>query len=684
MANRLILSNSVGEALIHVVHPVAEQALRHIIGKLGYNELFGDNMHIVSDFHTQSKISTPDHVGEVRRNRVRAKLNPNVNPASIKWEGSGTTIDLGNGNTLIQNPNSARSQRNPHGAGNYVSNVVASIFRDDRYAIDLTDRMVGSSLSLEVTMEFMDEHTATEAISRIFQCFSNGDMIGYVDLLYDVPIPKDTQSMLKYLYHLECITPTNPNGALDEQGRFKVAGWYKWLQKYSGKVITTIQNRNRPEHLELVINKSHFQALYLLEFSQDAPQPLDPEGCSVTFNLTVQYARSNRIVLEYPIIVNNNYVEQKFVPMERKVRAAGPESMIMWQNPAVTKEWHYYYTKNKKARPVMFPFWDPWGVPGDSRIIQQGYQPVLIAAFTLDDVTNPQGVTKFDFDTDLAEALGCKLDPNITYTMRKFKNEVLGANRFVNISVFADDIALEVGDCLDFSDGHTLTIKNRMTSPIYRMVVGVNVDKLVLKTIYKRSHEVEVSIKKKYYWLNRGVMQKLNIHTWRLLDDLRATHGDIYTLYDSNETIYEKTTDTVAQQYTVYHKRTETQEYVTTKDTVAKPNTKYYAQTTSGTYIELVVTAGQSLEAYRTQYGTLYTKETVYTYTPIDVEDGEPLAQYGELYIIQENRPEPEYLSFIDNSGYKWNRVWISSVTAHNPAMYPLHVTERTEHGLRS
>ena len=473
MGNRLLLTNTIGESLNHIVEKVASESLQNVIGRLGYRELFGPNIDISTDFMSWSKTTDKNKNAQVRGNRVRAKLTPNVNPSSIKWESSGTTTALANGNTPQQNQNGVTSsQRLPWNHGNHVSMRHSSIFRDDYIGVDLSERSVGSSLAMEVTMEFEDEFMANEAISRIYQCFTNGDMINYVDVMYDYPIPANFQSIMKYLYHLKCTTSDNPKGAFDENGKFRTEEWFEYLKTNSNGAITFLFNRNHAKYQELVVNKNHFQALYLIECSQETPAPVEPKGATVTFTLTVQYSRSNLVALEYPIIVNNQYVEQRFVPMERQFRAAGPESMIMWQNPAVTAEWQRTYNK-WRPKPFVFPFWDPWMVPNDCRISLNKYQPILIAAFTIDDPDNPAAVTKFDFNTDMETAFESKLDPTIMDCIRRKKNRVFGVDEFVNITVFADDVAVYDKGHLDISDGHTLIIKNRRTEPIYRMVVSV-------------------------------------------------------------------------------------------------------------------------------------------------------------------------------------------------------------------
>lgn len=474
MGARLVYSHVVGESLIHVIDPVADQTLKYIIEKLGYTKLFDDRVDVTTDHRHWKKNEMADHVGKVRLNRVRAKLNPNVDPASIKWEGSGTTIDLGNGNTLVTQNGPRTANRRPWADGMHFSKSKFEIFTDDVIDTHLMDHTVGCSQSMEVTMEFENEHLANEALSRIYQCFTNGDKIGYVDIAYDVPIPKETQSLLKYLYHLKCLDADHPNGAFGDDKKYRSGEWFDWLNKGSNKVITLLVNRNRidNDHVELVINKNNFQALYLIECSQETPIPLDPEGASITFTVTLQYARSDRIILEYPIIANNHYVSGKFVPLERKDRAKGPESMIMWDNPSVAGMWLKTYTQYWPPKPYMFPYWDPWLMPQDCRAWMNNYRPVLIAAFTLDNLKDPEGVTKFDFDTDVAKSLGCRLDELIIECIHTQKNKVFQVDSFVNITVFADDVAVD-NKFLDISDGHTLIIKNRRHVPVYRMAVSI-------------------------------------------------------------------------------------------------------------------------------------------------------------------------------------------------------------------
>ena len=241
MANRLMISHSVAEVLPHVCYPICKQVVRCIVDRLGYHDEMKDCIDIKTDFHDWTKTTDVNEAAMVRGgSRVRVKLNPNVNPSTIKWEASGTTRDLANGNTLVQNQNGSQgAQRYPWKHGHHISNRMFSIFRDDEIAVDMSDRMTGSAMTMEVSMEFEDENLASECLSRLFQCFTNGEMINYVDLLYDVPIPEQFEKLLMYLYDLKCTTQSNPQGNKDENGHFMS---YDELQYKAESVLSYIKS----------------------------------------------------------------------------------------------------------------------------------------------------------------------------------------------------------------------------------------------------------------------------------------------------------------------------------------------------------------------------------------------------------------------------------------------------------
>ena len=476
MSFRLSLSHSVAEQHVHIVEPVAKQVLQFIIEKLGYLDFFRENGNIdmVSEFTGTSKAVDKNGNPELHHNRVRAKLNWNLNPQTVKWQGNGTTIDLGNGNHLVTNATPV-SHRQAWSRESYAEHN-CSIMSDVNAYTDLVEYSVGSTLSMEVQMDFKDDAMAFECFTRIFQCFQNGEMIGYVDVQYDYPVPYAIQNTYAYIGKLM---------GYDD--------WTKAIVNNSGGNITWVQNRNAPERKELVVKKNHFQSIYQIECSQEAPVPGDPDGAQITFNVTVQFARANRMMLKWPIIVNNQFVDFKYVPVEESLRATnGLPSPVMWRNRAVTEFWASQY--QNRRRPVHYPWWDDWDLPSDSVQAMRGFVPIAIIAFCLDHIDDENGETIIDLVHGLP---GIKLNDDIIHEiMVRPGRELLLPNRYINVAVFAEDYQLGTPSQIEdnikpviWLDKGKLHVRARRPYTQFRLVISLN-DKPVNLTAKPISTEI--------------------------------------------------------------------------------------------------------------------------------------------------------------------------------------------------
>ena len=452
MSRRLALQQVVSESMIHIIEPVADQSVRFLVRKLGLEEIMKENIYVVSDFKESSKTNTEDHNAKLIENRVVAKLTPNVNPVNNKWEGIKTTIDLGNGNSIVRTSD-AKNMKRPW-SGRDLTDTNFSIFHDPDLFIDLTEWNVASTLALEIKLDFYYVTNAQETLSKIFATFMNGDMMGYIPLQYDYPIPKAQQNVIKYLYKISDHPDTEE-------------AFTNWLKEYSKGCISYNTNRNNINIKEMVGLRNNAQAFYLIECTQDAPE-VGSNRYTVNLNMTVQYSRTNRLILDYPIIANNKLVDFRYVPMRPEVRSInrGP---YQWQNRAVDQYWKDQYFKNQRFSPVKYPWWDPWFTPEESYVRQSRFAPIFTAAITLDDVDNPEGTTVLDLEEGLP---GYKLSDRIIEMLRTGKRKVLGTHgTYVNVSVFSHDYQVDTS-MLDF-DGRYLTIKSRRKSPTYRLVISL-------------------------------------------------------------------------------------------------------------------------------------------------------------------------------------------------------------------
>lgn len=450
MSNRLAMVNMVGQVTQHVTEPIADQTLRYILSNLGLTDLMKDHIYLVSDFRKTSL--TTDAAGNpvLSVNRVVARLTPSLNPANNKWEGDKTAVDLGNGNTLIR---SGTKTKKPW-TGKDFTKEEFSVFHDDDTFTDITEWNVGSTFQMEVKMDFKSISQAHEILAKIFATFQNGEMIGYVPLVYDYPVPMDIQRTLFHIYTKTDLPQTQK-------------GYEDWIRDRSGGAITWNTNREDLRIKEMVVKRTLGQSMYLIECTQDSPENTEHVS-TITMNVTVQYSRTNRLVFEYPIIVNNQFLPFKFcwTPPQFRYENKGP---IQWQNSAVDAYWKSQYPY-KNLNPIPYPWWDNWELPSDSIISAKGYRPLMIMAFTLDDADNPNGVTKIDVIDGLP---GYKLCDEFKAMLQESKASALyTSGAYVNLSVFAHDFQVDQS-LLDF-DGTILTIKSRRKTPIYRLVISAN------------------------------------------------------------------------------------------------------------------------------------------------------------------------------------------------------------------
>ena len=575
MSFRLSLTHSVPEQHVHIVEPVAKQVLQYILEKLGYLEFFRENGNIdlVSDFNGTSKAVDKNGNPEIHHNRVRAKLNYNLNPSANKWQGSGTTIDLGNGNHLITNNPGNVTQRQAFNRVSYTEGN-ASVMSDVDAFTDLVEYSVGSTLTMEVQLDFKDDAFAFECLTRVFQCFQNGEMIGYVDVQYDYPVPTLLQSVYKHVSDLM--------GDDDYADR---------MIKQSGGNITIVQNRNNPDKRELVVKKNHFQALFQLECTQEAPTPGDPDGAYINMTITVQFARANRLMLKYPIIVNNQFVDFNYVPVDKELRASnGLGSPVMWRNLAVTQLWEKMYPN--RVRSVHYPWWDDWDLPPSSVQAQRGFKAIATIAFCLDltevdkkdEHGEPTGEKEVVGETiiDLIHGLpGIKLNDDIIQEiMSRPGRELLLPNRYVNIAVFADDYQLGTPTQIEDNIKPVIELVNgklivRAVRPYtqFRLVISINPKPMNLTA---KPVECEVYPSR---WYDVTAPLYINSKDSIVNDDKR------YFYFDTLEGEYIEIPTTPGEPFAdVYQRLAKVEEvyelsegqYVVTQDTVIAQGKQYY------------------------------------------------------------------------------------------------------------
>lgn len=454
-ANQLTLVEVVSESMVHIIEPIADQVIRFILGKLSVPKEMMDNILIVSDFRDATKTTDDNSNPNLIDYRCVAKLNPSVNPSNIKWEGYKTVNDLTHGKVLVRQEK-PEYKRRPW-SGHDIVDREMSVFHTTEHSITLTEWNVGSAMTMEVKLDFPSLTDAQETLSSVFATFNAGDMINYIPVQYDYPVPHSQKNVMKYLYSLTCDDPADRT----------LKGFAQWIHKHSKGTMCWNTNRNDLRAKELVVLRNNSHAMYMIECSQDAPE-VGNARYTVNLNITVQYSRTNRLILDYPIVVNNKNVEFRFVPCDDKVRECN-QGAFMWQNAWVDAYWHQQYA-SKGHIALHYPWWDKWKVPSDSIVSLKGFTPIFICAFTLDDDTNPEGETVIDLHEGLP---GYHLNDCLKEHLIKGKANCLNHyGTYVNVAVYAHDYQVDK-DLLSF-DGRYLKIRSRRKNPVYRLVISAN------------------------------------------------------------------------------------------------------------------------------------------------------------------------------------------------------------------
>lgn len=444
----LKLITNVREQQNHIYEACAQQLLGLIIKKLGRDHTFV-NVDMQSDTRATSKSVDDDSNAKINRDRCVATLTPSYNMSQNKWEGNGTTIDLGNGNTLITGGHQTRTKKPWL---DWTKDTVYPVFSNADVRTLLEEHVVAANFTMEVQMIFTSNTTATETLSRLFQTFTNGEMVQYFDLVYDYPVPVQILNTLYVISQMEGIDKTE---------------YFKWLYKNSkGQITLTTNRRVEMNDRECVIQHNQKNAIFQIECSQEAPDAGQTGKFIVNFSVTCQFAKVDRVLLEYPETVNNYLIPFDYVPVDPEYRIHN-EGNIRWQNIAVDTWYKKQEASTKKPLCVHYPWWDDWTVQQTSILFKRKYHPFFVGIITLDNVDDENGTTDIDISTDIP---GYALIPEVLASYQQYGAKCLEIGFPYHIGVFADDMQVDPS-LLEF-DGSVLKIKNKNVKRVYRFVLS--------------------------------------------------------------------------------------------------------------------------------------------------------------------------------------------------------------------
>lgn len=443
----LRLITNVREQQTHIYEMCAQQLLSHIISELGREHTFA-NVDLQSDTRTTSKSIDEDNNAKINRDRCIATLRQNYNLGANKWDANGVTIDLGNGNTLITGGHQSKTKK----PWKWTADTLYTVFTNEEVQTIIEEQAVGANFTLDVQMIFTSSTTAAETLQRIYQTFTNGEMIQYFDLVYDYPVP--TQ-ILNTLY------------VINQLAGYDKREFFKWLYTNSQSQITLTTNRRvEMNDRECVIRRNQKNAMFQIDCSQEDIDASQTGKFTVSFSVTCQFAKADRVLIEYPETVMNRLMPFDYVPVDPEQRLRN-EGNIRWQNTAVDGWYKAQEAEIKKPLCVRYPWWDDWPLSYASILAKRKYEPFFIGIITLDNIDDPNATTDINIATDIP---GYELIDEVKQAYKNLGRKALLTGQQFNISVFADDMQVDPS-LLEF-DGEVLKIKSRIITRVYRVILS--------------------------------------------------------------------------------------------------------------------------------------------------------------------------------------------------------------------
>ena len=434
----LTLTSPIAEVTTHVFEPIAKQFVHKLIHELGYDQLFKENIYFTGDYMGASKSNDGNNNPIVNQDRFNAALSFNLNPRVLKWD----AMTFKNIAGPMLNLRSVQARR--------------PIFIDPDTSTILTEHEVPATMTISCSMRFVNRADAYDALVRMQNKYLYGEMIMVNDYSYDYRLSQNVITVLYAISKMKGIPPQR---------------FMQFLTEGSNNHITFLGNRNAPDVArEVVVQRNAFNVYTQLDYNPEKPEVeminASPSFYKIDFVGTLQFSRINMLLLQYPVVINNQFISDEIVcvdPSERNGRLI-PQQLA---NIADDKYRQTLYPNIPTEGPVRFPWYDNWTVPSGSIHKQLSFVPFLIGAFTLDNTDDPNGTTTINLVEDLDEYA---LTEVVLKSFREDQMAALSTSAVFNIAVYIDNVQVEPST-LTF-DGVNLTIQNRKINHVYRIVLS--------------------------------------------------------------------------------------------------------------------------------------------------------------------------------------------------------------------
>lgn len=438
-----LLSQATKELTIHVFDPIIRQLVHRLLDSLSYTDVIGDQIYINTDWSTHSKTSDINNDALLGQQAFRVEANIQLNPTSQKFDFY------------------TFHHTTAYGIGNRTLNNTVPVYLDLDNRVRIIEMRSPVTIVLNCELILKSPELAFQTPQQIFNGHENGAVFNFNDLAYDYPIPKPILSVLYGIWKMDRL-----------KGKPAGKKFYDYLMENSNQGWQVHKHREK-EQYEIVVPVFDLQTLSTLEYSDDRPNGVMedklPVGFSIPFIYTVQFALPTLSILQFPPVINNQLVPERYIPTDKTSRF---NNMPEYRHGRA----HELYKKaygNKFSRYLQTPEYDEWTVPDNAPVKSTGQTPILILGLLVEE-DEPDYKTMIDLSQDIDPTFALKdVVKEILYQQGE---ESLEADSIYNVALYKEDRQLVPYKDYTFNEDLQLTFKAADLFSHYHAVVSVATD----------------------------------------------------------------------------------------------------------------------------------------------------------------------------------------------------------------
>lgn len=450
-----------------ILEPVAEQVLRYIISRVGFSDIFGNNLLFNSTHEATSKTTNDQEQRVLIEDKIICDVTNILSPTETPYEGLNTTHITSEGYRLGKISN------------NYpmFSDIVNKVFL---YSLDRP-----GAIQIEAEFVFKDRTIAYELGNRMFTMFSNGMTVPVIDLMFDYGVP---ENLLVAMYTLYKLTPWYQTDKVN---------FVDYLKEGSNAIIDVKVNKLINAHKQIIVQRTLKNCLIKLDFSDPNVNSEKKEKTPIKFNnrmtITVQFSKPSDMILSFPIMINNTLIPYTLIP-----EYANPPQPPIYIHPEIPINnfikhvdscfrdwcmlfWDRYTLENltdpsrwestlrdawthlKQTNYVRIPSYDNWMPPAEPRIPDSSfYNPIAVIIVTIDDT----GILRLHWKNEIQPATKFS-DATISY-LQEHEDAIFYDGLDFLVAVYRDDVMLD--QSMLHNDKTYLIINSKKKNCIHRVV----------------------------------------------------------------------------------------------------------------------------------------------------------------------------------------------------------------------